>query len=139
MKKLSGKILTLVFVLSLFVNLAFSQEPLLITLLYPQTANAPKKEVKKKEKPVLVKGDISIDITGIRPGQLNNTDVFAEYYLDNTLVYSSENNKPFTFILDSKLYPDGEHTLTVNLWDKEGASAIGIREIIIHNTENNEN
>lgn len=136
MKKLYGKILALVFVLSLFVNLAFSQEQLLITLLYPQTTNAPKKEVKKKEKPVPVSGKVSIDVTGINPAQLNNTGVFAEYYLDSALVYSSENNKPFGFVLDSALYPNGQHSLTVNLWDKEGTSAIGIREIIIKNNEN---
>lgn len=129
----------MVFVLCLFVNLSYSEEPLLITLLYPQAANAPKKEAKKKEKPALVSGDVPINITGINPAQLNNADVFAEYYLDNTLVYSTENNEAFTFVLDSKLYSNGEHSLTVNLWDKTGTSAIGIREIIIQNLENNGN
>lgn len=139
MKKLAIKILAFIFTLSFFTNLVYSDEQLLVALIYPQATNSPKKETKRKEKPVLITGNVSIGLTEVDPAQLNNPDVYVEFFLNNTLVYSTENNKPFAFILDSSLYPNGPHFLTVNLWDKAGASAIGIREIIIQNTEHNEN
>lgn len=139
MKKQAIRILAFIFVLSFLNNFVHAQEQLLVTLIYPQAANSPKKEAKRKDKPVLISGNISIGITEVDPKQLNNADVFVEYYLDDTKVYSTENNKPGTFVLNSTLYSNGRHILTVNLWDKAGASAIGIREIIIQNTENDEN
>jgi len=110
------------------------QDSLEIRLIYPQKSNAPKRELKRIEKPVIVKGRVPLNVAGIKSsGPKKKDNLYIEYFLDNELVYSSQNKGPLQFILDTRLYADGRHTLVVNLWDKDGPSAIGIKEIIIQN------
>lgn len=115
-----------------------------ISLVYPQKSNAPKRESKKIEKPLLVKNEVSISVTDIKPEQLKHPELYVEYFLDGDLIFSTQEDKKedkskkrslgsLGFILDTTSYPDGTHTLVANLWDKDGPSAIGIREIIIQN------
>lgn len=142
------KIIALILALSIFIfanGSLLANESIQIALIYPQKSNAPKREIKKINKPAVVRGEISIGIAGITPAQLKNPDIYVEYFLDGELIYSNENKaknktKPvsFGFVLDSRLYPDGEHNLVVNFWDKDGPSAIGIRKIIIQNLVKNE-
>lgn len=150
MKKTNLKIFGLFVVLGLFLlsyfSDAFAKNLLQISVVYPQKSNFPKREVKKTEKPMVLQGEIAINAVGIKPEQIKHTDVYVEYFLDGQLLYSSENKEadkttkaPAEFILDTTAYPDGEHTLVVNFWDKDGPSAIGIRKIIIQNVKKDEN
>lgn len=130
-------ILTLILGAFFFICLveASSQNSVQITISYPQESNTPKRQTKRIDEPVVVKDEVFIDIVGIKLEQLNHPELYAEYFLDNNLIYSTEDKKqsPLGFILDTRLYENGRHTLIVNLWDKDGPSAIGIREIIIQN------
>ncbi len=117
-----------------------AQDIIQVSLVYPQQSNAPKREASRIEKPATIKDSILIEITNVKPQQLNNADVYIEYYLDDQLIYTTENmgqdktkTGSFSFTLDTMLYPDGTHTLVINLWDKNGPSAIGIKQIIIKN------
>lgn len=124
-----------------------SKNTVQIPLIYPQESNSPKREAKKIEKAPVLNGEVFIDVVGIKPEQLKTLNLYVEYFLDNELIYSTENKqrrtprpKSLRFILDTCVYPEGEHTLVVNLWNKDGPSAIGIRKIIIQNQrQNNEN
>lgn len=118
---------------------AISQEDSLqIYLAYPQKSNAPKREVRRIEKPAVVQDKVCLGVAGIKPEQLNKSDAYVEYFLDDSLIYSSQKEQSLQFILDTHLYPDGKHTIFANFWDKDGPSAIGIREIIIQNQDKNE-
>lgn len=118
-----------------------------ISVIYPQNTNVPKRTLNKKEKPADLKGDVIINVTGINSEQLKSPDLYVEYFLDDELIYSTQDEKQdkikktsLGFILDTTKYENGNHRLVVNLWDAKGPSAIGIREIIIQNeTQNNEN
>lgn len=118
-----------------------------ISVIYPQNTNAPKRTLNKKEKPAVLKGDVIINVTGINSEQLKSPDLYVEYFLDDELIYSTQDEKQdkikktsLGFILDTTKYENGNHRLVVNLWDAKGPSAIGIREIIIQNEkQNNEN
>lgn len=105
-----------------------------IPLVYPQNSNAPKREPIKNEQHAL-KNEVLVDVTGINPAQLKNPNMYIEYFLDYELIYSTQNKKQgnLGFRLDTTKYTDGPHTLTVNLWDRDGSSAIGITNIIIQN------
>lgn len=118
----------------------FAKDTLQISLVYPQESNAPKRERKEIDKPVVLKGEVLVNIVGVRPKQLKKPSIYVEYFLDNELIYSTENkegnkskSKSLGFTLDTQLYSEGEHTLVVNLWNKDGPSAIGMRKIIIQN------
>lgn len=118
-----------------------------ISVIYPQNTNVPKRTLNKKEKPADLKGDVIINVTGINSEQLKSPDLYVEYFLDDELIYSTQDERQdkikktsLGFILDTTKYENGNHRLVVNLWDAKGPSAIGIREIIIQNeTQNNEN
>ena len=118
-----------------------SQNRITVYLLYPQKSNAPKRAPQRIEKPAVLKGDVPVDIAGIEAKQLKSQGVYVEYFLDNDLVYSTEGKdgkkakirRSHGFVLDTTRYPDGAHTLVVNLWDKNGPSAIGMRKITIKN------
>lgn len=118
-----------------------------ILVIYPQNTNAPKRTLNKKEKPAVLKGDVIINVTGINSEQLKSPDLYVEYFLDDELIYSTQDEKQdkikktsLGFILDTTKYENGNHRMVVNLWDAKGPSAIGIREITIQNeTQNNEN
>lgn len=127
-----------------YSNEKFSNRTIQIPLAYPQKSNAPKTKIKRTEKPARLKGKVIIEVADIIPSQLKNLHFYVEYFLDNQLIYSTQKQqgkkaKSLRFILDTRLYPNGEHTLVVNLWDKDGPSAIGIRKIIIQNELKNEN
>src|SRR3989338_1062653 len=112
------------------------QETISISLVYPQKTNAPKRELNRIEGPPVVTGDVSVKVVGIRPEQLRNPNLYVEYFLDDNLVYSTEDKKKIGqdrlkslgFILNTRSSPDGLHTLVANLWDKDGPSAIGMRK-----------
>lgn len=139
----------LIMLLSIFMNSleAAQSTTVSISVIYPQSSNAPKRQLSKKDKPVVLKGDVLINITGINSEQLKSPDLYVEYFLDDDLVYSTQDQKQdrtkkvsLSFTLDTTKYADGDHKLVVNLWDTNGPSAIGIREITIQNgTQNNEN
>lgn len=132
-------------ILAIFITTSFAyakprsaQNTIYINLVYPQKSNTLKREPLKIEKPPILKGEVFINILGISTEQLNNPNLYVEYFLNNDLVYSTQNKKlsrqnPFSFTLDTTKYADGMHTLVVNLWDKDGPAAIGIRKIIIQN------
>lgn len=146
------KIINRIFILGFAVSAAagiftpaLAKEALLIPLAYPQKSNAPKREAKRIEKPVLLNDKVFVNIAEIKPGQSKNPDLYVEYFLDSELIYSTQGKKesnpkkrPLGFTLDTQLYSDGRHILVVNLWDKDGPSAIGIKEIIIQNKVQNE-
>lgn len=113
----------------------FGADSIYIALIYPQAPNAPKRESLKKEPPLLLAQKTRIDVSGINPEQLSHPDLYLEYFLDDQLIYSTKEakTKVLGFIFDPCLYPEGAHTLIVNLWDKDGPSAIGIREIMLKN------
>ncbi len=121
---------------------AANEDSLAVSLVYPQPSNAAKRQAKKSEPPIVIKGKILINIVGINPEQLKHPDLYAEYFLDNNLIYSSKNTQSkhnlLTFTFDTGSYPDGKHALIVNLWDTGGPSAIGMRDIIIQNAAKNE-
>lgn len=128
-----------------FLLFAFTHSPagaeqnlLQIYLLYPQKSNAPKREPRRVEKPAVVRGKVCLDVAGINQQQLNKPQAYVEYFLDEALIYSSQKEESRQFILDTCLYADGRHTIVANLWDKDGPSAIGIREILIQNQDKNE-
>lgn len=112
-----------------------------VSLTYPQMSNAPKRDSKVIDKVAVVRGDTVVVASGIKPRQLNSGTCYLEFYLDSDLVYSTEAGTSTgnstavldKFILDTTLYTDGDHTLVVNLWDKNGPSAIGVRRIYIQN------
>ena len=110
---------------------AKADNTLQIILVYPQETNARKRELPKKQGPLVVTGDIVIALAGIGPQQLQHKDIYVEYFLDEELIYKT--NKIEKFILKTLSYPDGKHDLVVNFWDKQGQSAIGIKSIIIKN------
>lgn len=144
MKTKIFKISCTFFILNIFIFVNFLEAvqntTVSIPLIYPQNSNAPKREPKKQEKPVVLKGEALINIIGISSEQLKSPGLYVEYFLDDDLVYSTQDNKQdktkensLSFILDTTKYVDGNHKLVVNLWDLNGPSAIGIIEIIIQN------
>lgn len=144
MKTKIFKIICIFFILNIFIFInslgAAQNTTVSIPLIYPQNSNAPKRELKKQEKPVVLKGEVLINITGISSEQLKSPDLYVEYFLDDDLVYSTQDKNQdktkenlLSFILDTTKYADGNHKLVINLWDLNEPSAIGIREIIIQN------
>ncbi len=77
----------------LFCRPAFCADVVSIALIYPQASNAPKREAQKKEPPLVVKDKIPIDVTGISREQLNHPELYVEYFLDDKLIYTSEERK----------------------------------------------
>lgn len=143
MSKTTFKLISLFLFLGIFILVngpVLAKEAIQVVLVYPQKSNSIKREGKRIERPMVLKGVISIDVAGVNPKQLKNPDVYLEYFLDGQLIYSSEkkaqpNVRPslLSFVLDTRLYANGAHSLVVNLWDKKGPSAIGIRQVIIQN------
>jgi len=118
---------------------ALAMETVKITVVYPQASNAPKRAVKRTEKAAVLRGKVLVSVSGVGQKELKDPNLFVQYFLDNKLVYSTQEQKggkgPLGFTLDTSLYNDGQHTLTANVWDKEGPSIIGMRKIIIKNNE----
>lgn len=147
MKALKKVIIFVFLTVFIAAGLLYSaQESVQISLVYPQQFNKPKRQAGKTEKPPALKGKVFIDVIGINPEQAKSPNSYVEYFLDDELIYSTQNRKEslpdagsLGFILNTRLYPDGEHKIVVNLWDKDGPSAIGIRKIIIQNAPLNEN
>jgi len=110
-----------------------------IPLSYPQKSNAPKQQVQKTGKTPVISGKVQICVSGISAAQAKSDTPYVEYFLDDQPVYDSRNKKLLCFVLDTAAYPDGEHALTANLWDKNGPSAIGIKKIIVLNQIQHEN
>ncbi len=144
MKNKTFKIICLPFLLSAFILVnsleAAQNTTVSVSLIYPQNTNAPKRQLQKKEKPAVLKGDVLISVAGISTEQLKSPDLYVEYFLDDDLIYSTQDKGQdktkkvsLSFTLDATKYADGDHKLVVNLWDANGPSAIGIREIIIQN------
>lgn len=91
--------------------------------------------------PIEVSGNLIIDITPY-PNTVEEERYLAEYFLDGQLIYQTtgyNSNNPeeltFHYLLDTTRFLDGQYKIIVNFWDKDGPSAIGIREIVIKNTD----
>ncbi|MBI4707279.1 MAG: hypothetical protein HY761_05080 [Candidatus Omnitrophica bacterium] len=140
-------IIVVIFVCLISLGGVFGEDALvgkdvLITVVYPQKPNAPKRQEKKVDSIIAVNGRVNIGVTGISADQLKSPDLYLEYFLDDNLVYATKKNskgnnteRELGFIFDTVLYSEGEHNLMVNLWDKFGSSAIGMRKIIIQNKD----
>ena len=109
----------------------------LIPLAYPQKSNAPKQQ-HKAVKAEIVSGKMAVSVSGMLASQSNSPALYVEYFLDDQAVYSSKESKALLFELDTAGFADGEHTLTANLWDENGPSAIGMKKISIRNQIQNE-
>lgn len=144
MKTKIFKIINILSVLSIFILInsleAAQNTTVSISLIYPQASNAPKREPKKKEKPVVLKDEVLIDVAGISPQQLKSPDLYVEYFLDDNLIFSTQDKAQdktkktsLSFTLDTTKYQDGTHKIVVNLWNTSGPSAIGMRDIVIQN------
>lgn len=147
MKKTNIRICRSIIILGVFTlaysAIAWAGGSLEVNLVYPQQSNAVKREAKKIDKPAVLEGQVAVNVAGLDPEQLKHAGAYAEYFMDDRLIYSSVTKKPDAsgrILLGCTLYtaeyPDGEHTLLVNFWDKEGPSAIGARKIIIQNVKN---
>ena len=106
---------------------------ILISLIYPQESNAAKRPPARTEVASVLLGKVAVTVSGIAITQANSATMYVEYFLDSRLIYNNQNKKSLSFELDTANYADGEHTLTANLWDINGPSAIGIKKIIIKN------
>ncbi|GEM_PF-5990313 len=119
---------------------AAETDTVLLQLVYPQPRHAPKRARTRLEPPVTVKGEVYVDVEGLKPEQRSNPDIYIEYFLDTTSIYlfsgqEGGQERPTGFVFDTSVFCDGKHQLTANVTDKDKKEepAIGIREIIIKN------
>ena len=122
----------------LMLNLSASDR-LIVELNFPKPGYPKAAKPKALLAPVEVSGNLIIDITPY-PANAEQDRYLVEYFLDDQLISQSsgvkENNPQrlsFTYILDTTKFANGPHKIIINLWDKSGPSAIGIRKIIINN------
>lgn len=117
-----------------------------ISLKFPQRYNAPMKAKPIIKKPVEISGGIFIGISK-RPtkNEVNSERYLVEYFMDDTLIFSTKGEiadnselPNYDFLLDSAQFKNGPHRLIVNFWDKDGPSAIGMRDIVINNAPQGE-
>lgn len=137
MKKV--KILLLV-VMSLISLNVFAAE-VVVQLKFPEPSNQKAHVPLAIPVPQEVSGNLIVDIASY-PEHIVKGRYSVEYFLDGQLFYTTdgwqEDNQEqlsFKYVLDSSKFTDGQHKLVINFWDKEGPSAIGIREILINNEE----
>lgn len=118
---------------------AYALESVQVRLVYPQKANAPKRELPRKEEPAIVSGEVEVEVAGIKQENSDSQAMVLEYFVDDEPIFSAKDDgtsgpkeDQTKFILNSALYPNGNHRIVVNLTDGDG-SAIGMRDIIIKN------
>ena len=140
--------LVIVFVVALFLLVISSetiadppQQILSIQLIYPRKPGESINRPKVSTRPVTVTGEVTIKLL---PEDDRITAEANRYqvkcYLDDTLIHSTEavtqdeeGRNTFIWLWDSTEYPDGKYKIIVNLWDNQGAAAIGIKNILIQN------
>lgn len=110
-----------------------------VKLNFPKKSTAKMTAPKSLEKPQVICGNLIIDINPY-PGAIEEDRYLVQYFLGDQLFYQTtgynEENPDtlsFRYILDTNKFENGSYKLTVNFWDKNGPSAIGIREIVIKN------
>lgn len=138
-------IIILVCFLNIWISLpSFAKEDtkINIPLVYPHKFNSPMQRKDNIAKTPKISGTIVIGIQKIPTiEEAKNERYLVEYFIDGKLVYQANGNSPkdqptFDFEFDTTKYKNGTHKITVNFWDKKGPSAIGTKEIIINNQEN---
>lgn len=114
---------------------------LTIELTFPRKNTAPLSAPVPIPVPLEVSGNLFLDIAPY-PEAAEKDRYTVEYFLDDVKIYETtglSRDTPdtlnFTYILTTRAYENGSHTLVVNFWDSKGQSAIGIREIIIKNED----
>lgn len=127
-KQIFFKVIVLICMLCLISNSTVFAEDIVINLLYPKANNK-----LKLHSPVVIKGIVKIEVRGIRDKQKKQASYWLEYYLNDDLVFSTKDDNIKEFYLNTVNYPNGSYNLTVNLWDKDSDSAIGIERVQIRN------
>jgi len=112
-----------------------------INLVMPQKYNTSSKILPIISVPKEVSGFVIIKIDKkVLPEEVENNKYLVEYFLDDELIFKTNGqneanteNSSFDFKLNTAQYPDGRHKITVNFWDKDGSSAIGMENLFIKN------
>ncbi|MBI4846883.1 MAG: Ig-like domain-containing protein [Candidatus Omnitrophica bacterium] len=119
-------------------NVCFGQD-IIISVRFPEKSTGRNSGVSAIQKAEIVSGKVTLDFSP-RPSGLEEQRYLVEYYLDSELLYKTNGiikagseQADFRYELDTTKYNNGEYNLYVNFWDKNGASAIGSRKIIINN------
>ena len=129
----------------LFLGLAqinIFADNLVVELKFPQASNQRVLPPKPIVPAIEISSSIDLDISPY-PAVIEKGRYLVEYFLDDVLIYSSDGfieNAPLSFkcTLDTTKFIDGEHKIIVNYWDKQAPGAIGIRNVVIKNSEINE-
>jgi len=144
MRKIYSLKIVLIIAMVLVESLAFAKTQkvgsLDIDLAKPQKSNALKRVLDISTEPVLVTGKIPLTIPIIPNAKDTQRDRYlVEYFIDGNLVYETNgivknsNSPSFNWTLDTTKYKNGTHKLTVNYWDEESPSMIGIKYFIVDN------
>jgi len=132
-------VLTVIFSLGL-LSLAWADN-LTISLDFPKRGPTKAFSAPKPiEKPLRISGSLTLDMSPY-PVQAEDGRYTVQYFLDDQLLNETNGFIPgstpglsFVYVLDTTKYENGRHKLAVNFWDNKGASAIGIKPVIIDNT-----
>ncbi|MFH1440583.1 MAG: hypothetical protein ABIH18_00860 [Candidatus Omnitrophota bacterium] len=114
-----------------------------IYLVSPQKYNAPMRKLPVISSSKEVSGIVLFRIDKkADQEEVKNNRYLVEYFIDDNLIYKTNGkneikpeNPNFNLKLDTVKYSDGQHKLTVNFWDKNGPSSIGMENLLIKNNK----
>jgi hypothetical protein len=120
---------------------AAPRQTIVVQLVSSGEANAPRRENPPSSKPIAVNGMVQVQVERHPTTRDLETERYSvEFYVDDQLQFQTKGEKEpttgqpcFVWTMDSAKFPNGEHKLVINLWDKEGPAAIGIKRLVISN------
>jgi hypothetical protein len=113
-------------------------QDLVLELKFPQIKQKAAVAPKPISAPVVVSGNIGLDITPY-PQKYEAGRYSVEYYLDSDLLIELKGDESsvaapyFKYQFDTKKFPNGVHKAVVNFWDKNGKPAIATLDLEINN------
>lgn len=136
------KTLLILFCIILLPGIIMAEE-LIVPLIFPQQSIAKLTVPKSIPKPKEASGNLIVDITPY-PAIIENKSFRVEYYLNEQLLHivtvDQSDTVSFKYILDTTRFENGAYKLIINFYDDTtNAVAIGIQEIIINNSPDEQN